>query len=120
MTDPPIFPAAFAGFVLIAGLGSAFFLFARNARLKRRLWPWWLAATGLMFLVFAWYISQGTAWIYLILLPAVVFFSYVNLRRVRFCDRCGRTVMPTTGFAAARFCSSCGAELKQGSDLSRP
>jgi hypothetical protein len=103
-------PALFFVFVVLAGTGSFFFILSRNAPLKRRLWPAWMVLVALGFLAFAWGIA-GPA-MPLILLVPIALITFLNLRNMRFCDACGRTVFNAGPFSRAKFCPACGAAIR--------
>lgn len=51
--------------------------------------------------------------ILLIVVPAVAFISFLNIRMTKFCDSCGATLYNTAWFRPMRFCSSCGASMAE-------
>ncbi|MEO8390984.1 MAG: hypothetical protein ABI893_04590 [Polaromonas sp.] len=107
-----VFPIFVAVWVVL-GLGSsAFFFLNKDAALKRRVWPGFTVVTGVVFLFFVWLMGAG-AEVLLVGVPAVVLITALNLRAVRFCDSCGKTLMNQNPFSPPRFCSKCGAELKR-------
>jgi hypothetical protein len=62
---------------------------------------------GLLFAGFTWLMGGPILFIG----PAVAVITLLNLRLVKFCDRCERTI-DASNFSVARFCPRCGAELK--------
>ena len=86
------------------------FYFWRNARFKRRYFPWYLASGGVLLL--AVWRSWGMPLPMLALAaPLVGVTLYLNLRTTQFCDGCSRTVLPTFLFSRPSFCPSCGRSL---------
>jgi hypothetical protein len=95
--------------ILLSLFSSGFFFFNRNAALKRKLWPWFVTGVGVLFLGFVGFFG-GYRVLYFAG-PAVALITLLNLRTVRFCDSCGRTIYKTF-LSPPKFCSQCGAELR--------
>jgi hypothetical protein len=110
---PPEFAAFMVSWVLL-GLGSfLFFHFNRNAALKRRVWPVFGIATGLIFASVVYFsVGRQQPKVLLLMVPALILISFLNLRTTRFCDACGRTLYRQPLFSRTQFCPHCGAELK--------
>ena len=92
--------------------GGAFFYFSRNAALKRKLQPFWVIGTDRVILrlrIFQRALQKGP-FIYVFVLAAVV-IAYQNIKRVKFCDTCGRTVFGAN-LSAPRHCIRCGSSLE--------
>jgi rRNA maturation endonuclease Nob1 len=45
------------------------------------------------------------------IIPFVALITFINLRVMKFCNACGRTVMNQNPFSPPKFCSKCGAAL---------
>ena len=104
----PLFAVAWAA---LSVAGAAFFLLNRDAALKRKMMlPFMLVAVAL-FLGFAVYVGAPNEFL-LLAVPLSVLIIALNLRTIRFCDACGRTVSGQNPFAPAKFCSKCGASLE--------
>ena len=86
----------------------------KNAAFKRKIWPWTIAFVGLVFLGFVTAIGGfkfDKPGFYVIVL-ADIFISYINIKTVRFCDSCGRTIQSSNPFLGpSKFCPKCGAKL---------
>ena len=109
---PQLFPAFFAIWAML-GVGSAvFFSLNRNAALKKRVLPPFLIFTGVLFLGFVFYTGAPKDFLY-IAVPMVALIMLLNMRTIRFCDACGRTLYNQNLFSPPKFCSKCGASLKQ-------
>jgi hypothetical protein len=108
----PIQFIAFMAVWVLLGLGSfLFFHFNRNAALKRRVWPVFIVAVGLVFGGFM-YLSMGQQPQVLYLgVPAIILISFLNIRTTRFCDSCGKTLYQQPIFSRTQFCPHCGAQL---------
>jgi hypothetical protein len=105
-----VFLVFFAVWALLC-LGSAgFFLFNRNASLKRRVLPPLLIFTGLVFLGFMLLMCFPPE-VFTVAVPMIVLITLLNMRAIRFCDACGRTLHSQNPFSAPKFCSKCGAQL---------
>lgn len=108
---PEIFPVFFGVWVVLGLFSVAFFL-NKNAPLKRKVWPPFIIATGLLFIGFT--LAMGIPRHMLgIIVPAVALITILNLRAVQFCNSCGATIMSQNPFVKAAFCSKCGAKLGQ-------
>jgi len=107
---PQGFPAFFVLWVTMGVVFSAFFYLNKDAALKRKVWPIVSIVTGLVFVGYV--LSMGTpAHVLVIMIPFVALITLINLRVMRFCDECGRTVRTRSAFAPAKFCPHCGAPL---------
>ncbi|MCH9827845.1 MAG: hypothetical protein K0U79_08880 [Gammaproteobacteria bacterium] len=107
-----IFPIIFTLWVLFGVGFAAFFYFNRNAALKRRVLTPCLTAQGLLFLGFAVYLGTPKQFL-LIAVPGVFLITLINIRAIRFCDACGRTLHNQSLFSPPKFCSKCGASLQR-------
>jgi hypothetical protein len=102
--------AAFAAVVVPAAL---FFQFSKNAALKRQLWPPVMVAIGVGFLLFFGLSGGASDPAFFALATAmVVLIVAINIRAMKFCGKCGATVMNQNPFSKPKFCSKCGAELQ--------
>lgn len=105
-----LFPLLFGIWIAYGSLGFALFALNRDAALKRSLWPPFAVASALLFAVITWLMGVPTRYLS-ILIPVLILMVWANLRTVRFCDSCGRTIMNQTPFSKPEFCSKCGAKL---------
>jgi len=111
--DPAtIFPIFFATWVVLGVASFAFFQLNRNAALKRKLWPIFSVGVGILFIVFAWLMGLRDRQLYFVF-PAVALIAYLNVRFIKFCDSCGRTIYRQPPFVSYHFCPSCGAKLAE-------
>ena len=96
--------------IAVALGGGLFFMRNRDAALKRRIYPPYLIGTALLFLAF---ITVGARMgsTVLIAIPFLALAVVMNLRQVRFCDACGRTVQGSNPIVPPKFCPGCGASL---------
>jgi CHASE2 domain-containing sensor protein len=110
---PPEF-LLFMGFWVALALSSfLFFHFNRNAALKRRIWPAFILAIGLIFGGFVYFImGQHQPQVLYLMVPAIIVISFLNFRATRFCDACGKTLHRQPIFSRTQFCPHCGSELK--------
>ena len=113
MAPDKIYPIFFVIFGVLGGTAAIFFHFSKNAQLKRRLWPPYIIGIGLLFLGVVSLMSRRAAGDFsLVAIPMVVVITLLNLRAVRFCDACGKTIYNAGIFSRAEFCPNCGAKLK--------
>jgi uncharacterized membrane protein YfcA len=98
---------------VILGITSfLFFHFNRNAALKRTIWPAFIVAIGIIFGGFLFYfVGRQQAQILYVAVPAIILISFLNMRTVRFCDSCGKTLYRQPIFSRTQFCPYCGAQL---------
>ncbi len=103
-------PVFFVIWATLAVAFSAFFYLSPNAALKRRVLPLASIAAGLLFLGFAWKMGvPGSGLLFMI--PFVGLITLINVRVIKFCDACGKTVRTQNPFSPPKFCSKCGAPL---------
>ena len=115
-----ILEACFAVTWLVLGVVAVvFFSFGTDVALKRKWYPRLVILSGNLFGAFAtafFVINarslKGLGMIVLII-PAVTFISYLNIKLIKFCDKCGAMLYGQNPFAPMKFCSKCGAELNR-------
>jgi len=107
----PIFPIFF-GFWVLGLFAAGFFFLNRNAQLKRKVWPPFVVAAGVLFAGFVW-ATGAPAEVLVIVVPVVALITTWNLRAVQFCNNCGATIMSQNPLSRPAFCSKCGTSLKQ-------
>jgi hypothetical protein len=96
--------------VALAIAGGVFFMTNRDAALKRRVYPAFMIGAALLFLAFITFGARMGSTV-LIAIPFVALVVVMNLRQVRFCDACGRTVQGSNPLVPPKFCPGCGAPL---------
>ena len=74
--------------------------------------PPFLVFTGALFLGFVFYIGALNEFL-CVAVPMVALITWLNIRAIRFCDACGRTLHNQNPFSLPTFCSKCGAPLRQ-------
>lgn len=88
-----------------------------GAAAKRWWWPRAMILVGALFVFFSTTLTvlESRSWsslgILIVVVPAVVLISYLNIRFTKFCDKCGATLYSHNWFVPMTFCSKCGAEL---------
>ena len=107
-----VFPIFMTVWVVL-GLGtSAFFFLNKDSALKRKVLPTFSVAVGALFLFFVWMMGAPTE-VLIVGVPAVVLITVLNLRSIRFCDSCGKTLMGQNPLSPPKFCSKCGSPLQR-------
>lgn len=96
---------------LAVGGGLAFFATHRDATLKRRLWPWSNLLAGASFAALALWASGASVELAPLLLIGVAGLAAFVYRAVRFCGRCGGTLLNANPLVRERFCPKCAARL---------
>ena len=103
----------------IALAAGGFYLFhlGNDAAHKRRWFPRFIVLGGVLFAAFTTILGllakrspEGLKGL-LVVGPAVLIISYLNIKSHKFCDGCGATTYNKNLFAPARFCPRCGASL---------
>ena len=97
--------------MLAAGAAGIYFWFGGNAALKRRVYPWYAMATGLVFLGVVVALNPTGLTRYA-LLPLVVIVTFVNVRTTTFCAQCARLISRAPG-SPVRECPRCGAAIPE-------
>lgn len=115
--NPNLFVAFFVAWAALAVVGSAFFWGSRNARLKRAVFPWYVGLAGFALTLFVFVMSKDP-WVLLVFAPLVALITFLNVRLVKFCDRCGAIFHHYTWFGRTSFCSHCGAPVGEASNAS--
>ena len=93
---------------------AGFFLFHvnKNARFKKKCFPWFVAFVGVLFIAFV--AGMGAPLeLLLFMVPFVALITFLNIRGTSFCDNCGRTSY-STFLSRPEFCAKCGAKLDAG------
>lgn len=105
-----VFPVFIGTWILLAIAGFYIFHTRRDARSKRKWWPWWIALVSVLFIGFV--AATGAPPVALaFVIPAAVLIGLLNVRNTRFCGTCGRTI--TEPFTRPKYCSKCGGDLDE-------
>ena len=97
--------------IALAIVGTVFFRFSRNAKLKRRLFPRYVVTAWLLVLLYVGYYARSWQMFLLVAIIATLFLS-LHIRQVRFCDTCGATSFDTGWFSRPEYCGRCGAPFE--------
>lgn len=102
---------------VILGISSCiFYIFNRNAELKRKFHPWFVIGAGILFVVFVIWnfgLKKENIVVFSFLIPAVGLITFLNIKLTKFCDSCGRTLYWNGYYCKMEFCSKCGAKLER-------
>jgi hypothetical protein len=110
---PEVVVPVFVGVWITLGIAGLWFTyFDKNVARKKRLIPVFIVSAGAIFALFTFLITGGSLGAMLLVVPAVVLITFLNLRQYRVCSACGRTIHSGMWFAKAEFCSKCGARLE--------
>jgi hypothetical protein len=107
---PEITPWFFGTWIVLGILGMWSSYFDKNVTRKKRLLPIFIIGSGALFVIFVFLIS-GDLRVLAFTLPAVALICVLNLRMIRVCSACGRTIQSGMWFTKAEYCSKCGARL---------
>ena len=108
-------PVFFSFFVFWVVLGISAFLFFhlnRDARLKKKIYPWFVVGIGIIFASFSAWMSDWQPFVFLVMLPMVALITFLNIRMTKFCESCGRTVYRQPLLGPSKFCPHCGSSLE--------
>lgn len=106
-----LFQLFFGIWIILGIISFVIFVASKNAQLKRMLWPHFIIITALLLIGFAVLLGFRGNTLF-VMIPVVVLVSYMNIRAVRFCDACGKTVFSQNPLQKPKYCSDCGAKLK--------
>ena len=106
---PEIVPLFIATWIVLGIAGLWLMFIDKNVPRKKRLLPAFIIGTGGAFVVFVFLIT-GDLHVLAFVLPAAVLISFLNLRMIRICSSCGRTIPSGMWFTKAEYCSKCGAK----------
>lgn len=104
-------------FFTVWGIGliafGVFFHFSKDVALKRRVYPIVVIAFSILFLIFAGVgmFQKGRLYVWPFIAVAVAAMMFVNLRSVRFCERCATMVQPRAKIWPKEECPKCRAKL---------
>ena len=82
----------------------------KNIARKKRLLPIFIISSGIIFAVFT-LLVVGDLRAMALVVPAVALIIFLNLRQLRVCETCGRTIQSGMWFARARYCPRCGGRM---------
>jgi hypothetical protein len=108
---PEITPWFIATWIVLGIVGLWSMYLDKDVARKKRLLPVFIIGSGALFVVFVFLIS-GSFGILAFMIPAVVLISFLNLRMIRICSACGRTIHSGMWFTRPEYCSKCGASLE--------
>ena len=108
---PEIAPWFIGTWIVLAILGLWNTYLDRNIARKKRLLPVFIISSGAVFVIFV-FLIMGDVKILAFMVPAVVLISLLNLRMIKVCPNCGRTIHSGMWFTRAEFCSKCGGRLE--------
>jgi len=101
----------FTVWVILGILDSMFFVLNKNSKLKKRLHPWIVLGTAVLFIAFVIWISGFEIHLFTLLIIATTVMMFLNIKLTRFCDSCGKTLFPNLISWKIEFCPKCGAKL---------
>jgi len=110
---PPVFIIIWVAWCI----GLFLFLYInKDAKLKRKWWPKISIATAILF-IFIIYDSGAPTGFILLAAAILAIITVLNIRAVKFCDACGKTLTSQNPFSPPEFCSKCGAKLHDESPV---
>ena len=110
MSSDQTYTIFFAVWVILVGVSVYFFVISTDVERKRKNFKPFLTFSGLLFLGFLWTQDLPAA-ILAMAVAMVLLIIFLNIRMIRFCDSCGKTVFNRLSFSTPRFCSHCGEKL---------
>ena len=111
MKPHPEISALFIGVWIALGVAGLWFTYLdKNISRKKRLLPVFIVGSGVIFALFVLWIT-GRLVTMILVVPAVVLITFLNLRQIKVCPTCGRTMHSGMWFTKAEYCSKCGGRL---------
>jgi hypothetical protein len=107
---PEIAPLFIATWLILGITGMWLMFIDKNVPRKKRLLPVFIVGSGAAFVIFVFLITADLR-VLAFILPATALLSVLNLRMIRICSSCGRTIQSGMWFTKAEYCSKCGARL---------
>jgi hypothetical protein len=105
-----VFPI-FLGTWIVLGILSFYLFFIRNDyEFKIKYYKYFIILVGLLFIGFV-SVMGAPFQVYLMMVPAVILISFLNIKFTQFCKSCGKTIINTMPFTKIKFCPKCGKEL---------
>ena len=95
--------------LVLSGLGYILFHRNRDAKFKRRWWPWYIVGSDLLYVLVLW--RLGFKPMFGAILPGMFLVMLTNLAGVKFCDACGRTIMLRNWTGKLAYCPYCGTRV---------
>ncbi len=95
--------------VLACALGTLFFIFNKNAKLKRKVWPVVAIGVGIAFIAMGYF--MGILSRLPLMVPMVIIITFFNIRSMKFCDNCGKTISHKALFSKLEYCPKCGSKM---------
>ena len=101
----------FATIWIVLGIVSFLLFFvSNNAKLKKKLYAPFTIGAGLLFILFLYLIVPQPA-VLIVAIPMVILITVMNLKTIKFCSQCGKTIMQKSVFSKAKHCPKCGVEM---------
>ena|SRR5215208_4959208 len=107
---PDIFPIFFVVWAVLAVVGLFLFYVNKNAQFKRKYFPWYIILTGVLFCSFI-LVMGFPVLVMFIVVPVIAIISYLNIKSIKFCDNCGKTLVNQAWLIKPENCAKCGAKL---------
>jgi hypothetical protein len=83
----------------------------RNIARKKRLLPIFIVGSGVIFTLFTLFLTGDLRTMALVI-PAVTLIIFLNLRQIKVCPTCGKTIHSGMWFTKAEYCPKCGGRLE--------
>jgi hypothetical protein len=99
----------------VVWMGAAFasHVSIKDAKVKRRWHPWFIAGAVAFFAACCWTAGvPAEAWSFIV--PVLAVLGLVMARNVAFCDACGTTLYRQYVMGRMNYCPVCGAKLPIG------
>jgi len=106
-----VFPVFIGVWIVLGIISFSIFVLGRDAKLKRKLWMPFVIGVGILFVSFGYLTGIGEQ-LFLVMVPAVILITYLNIKSTKFCDNCGKMIFNQNIFQIHKFCSRCGEKLQ--------
>jgi len=111
MPDQQSFGILLVVWTLLTLAGLAVLHLSPNRARLRTFVPWYTGLGAVLLLGIGAALGLPVA-LLAVMVPLLALITYVQLRRLQFCDGCARTVPRLRPLSEPEFCSRCGASLR--------
>ena len=106
-----LYPWFLGTWIILVIVGFCLFYLCKNVARKKRLLPIFVVGTGILFATFV-FVMTGPSNEMFVMIPVVALIIFLNLRMIKVCEACGRTVFTSDMFYKMEYCPKCGAKLQ--------
>jgi len=105
----------FIVWIILGILYHIFYFFNKDTKLKRKLYPWTLFLSGILFILFLFWLGIHKWKSSYIAVPmmilSIIVIVILNIKFTKFCGSCGKMIYLPAFMIKIKYCPKCGAEL---------